>query len=463
MVRGMVRGNNWLHKTDTYKQEVGFMPKVAKELTALAVSKIKGDGLYAVGGVPGLYLQIIGNSRSWIFRAVISGHRKKIGLGSCVLLSLAEAREKAREFHKQIWDGLNPVEERRVAKSKARLKAAKSKTFRECTEAFIMANRAGWKKKTSRHWENSLPNYCFKILGGLSVADIDTGLVLEVLQQPVATNDGIKPLWEARTVTASKLRGMIESVLQWAKVHGLREGENPADWKILKYTLPSKSKVHKEKSYPALPYIEIGGFMSELRKRDGIPARALEFAILSAVRSGEARGARWEEIDLTARVWTIPAERMKKEKEHRIPLSDAAVKILESLPRYEGDNRVFPAEKATELSDMALLNIIARMHKKKLASDGVGWTDPKSNNRIITVHGFRSTFRDWAGETTSYPREVCEHALAHGLPDKVEAAYQRGDLFMKRKGLMADWARYCDTVQTAKCDNVVSIQNRKAV
>jgi integrase len=186
-------------------------------------------------------------------------------------------------------------------------------------------------------------------------------------------------------------------------------------------------------------------------------------AILSAVRSGEVRGARWEEIDLAARVWTIPAERMKKEKEHRIPLSDAAVKLLESLPRYEGDSRVFPAEKAAELSDMALLLIIQRMHKKKLAADGVGWTDPKSNNRIITVHGFRSTFRDWAGETTAYPREVCEHALAHRLPDRVEAAYQRGDLFMKRKGLMTDWAQYCGTVQTAKGDNVVSIQNRKAV
>ena len=334
------------------------MPKIAKELTALAVSKIKGDGLYAVGGVPGLYLQIIGNSRSWIFRAIIGGRRKKMGLGSCARLSLAEAREKAREFHKQIGDGLNPVDERRAAKYKAGLKAAKTKTFRECAEAFTMANRAGWKKKTAKRWENSLPHYCFKIIGGLSVADIDAGLVLEVLQQPVATNDGIRPLWEARTVTASKLRGMIESVLQWAKVHGLREGENPADWKILKFTLPSKSKVHKEKSYPALPYSEIGAFMDELRGREGIPARALEFAILTAVRSGEVRGAKWEEINLAERVWTIPAERMKKEKEHRVPLSDAAVKLVESLPRHEGDNRVFPAEKAAELSDMALLLVI---------------------------------------------------------------------------------------------------------
>ena len=439
------------------------MPKKAKELTAMAVSKIKKDGLHAVGGVPGLYLQIIGNSRSWLFRVSIGGRRREIGLGSCALVLLAEARNKARELHKQIRDGVNPIEERRAAKARARLEAAKIKTFRECAETYIMANRAGWKEKHAMRYENSLALHVYPIIGGLPVADIDTGLVLEVLQRPVDTPDGKAPFWNAKAETAGRVRGRIESILQWAKVRGLRTGENPADWKTLKYTLPSKSKVYKEENFPALPYAEIGAFMADLRRRDGMAARALEFAILTAVRSGEVRGATWDEVDLAARVWTIPAERMKMEKEHCVPLSDAAVKLLESLPRKEGNNHIFPAERAVKLSDMALLMVIRRMHAKKLAADGAGWIDPKQNNRTITVHGFRSCFDDWATETTAHDDKAIDYSLAHKLPDKVRSAYQRGDMFMKRIQLMADWSRYCDTIPAAKGNNVVSIKKRKAV
>ena len=224
----------------------------------------------------------------------------------------------------------------------------------------------------------------------------------------------------------------------------MRQGENPVDWKTLKYTHPARNKVQKVKHHAALPYAEIGSFMSELRKRDGMAARALEFAILTAARSQEVRLATWAEIDLETRVWTIPAERMKAGKEHRVSLSDTAIKLLESLLRYAGTDLIFPAPMGGVMSDMTLTAVLRRMERGEL-----------------TQHGFRSTFRDWAGETTSYPREVIEHALAHQLKDKAEAAYQRGDLFIKRKGLMEAWARYCDTVPAAKGNNVIPM--RRAV
>ena len=424
------------------------MPKITKELTTLQVEKIKAEGLHAVGGAAGLYLRVKGKSRSWMLYATIAGQRRKIGLGSYPTVSIAEARNQARELHNQINNGGNPINERQKAKAQAVTEAAKGKTFRECAEAYIMANRAGWKNaKHAQQWENTLAMYVYPIISKLPVADIDTGLVLEILQQPVKTKDGIKPLWEAKTETASRLRGRMESVLQWAKVRGFRMGENPADWKTLKYTLPAKNKVQKVEHFAALPYTEVGAFMVELRKRVGMSPRALEFAILTATRSGEVRGATWDEIDFAARVWTIPAERMKAGKEHRVPLSDAATRLLESLPRYEGINYVFSAPKGGAMSDMALTMVLRRMERGDL-----------------TAHGFRSTFRDWAGETTAYPREVVEHALAHQLKDKAEAAYQRGDLLARRAQLMADWAKYCDTVQSAKGgDNVVPIRKSKAV
>ena len=430
------------------------MPKKAKELSALAVSKLKTEGRYAVGGADGLHLRIAGASRAWVLRLAVGTrtdakgntvvHRRDIGLGSYPEVSLAEAREKARELRKQVRDGIDPIEERKVTKVRAALEAAKSKTFEECANAYIEANRAGWKnEKHVQQWQNTLATYAFPKIGQLPVAAIDTGLVLSVLQQE--TGEDKAQLWHAKTETASRLRGRLESILDWAAFRGYREGENPARWKgHLEHELPARSKVQKIEHHAALPYAELGAFIVELRKREGLSARALEFAILCASRSGEVRGATWAEIDLPGRIWTVPAERMKAGKEHRVPLSDEAVKLLEALPHIVGNDYVFPAPRGGQLSDMALTAVLRRMERGGL-----------------TQHGFRSTFRDWAGETTAYPREVCEHALAHKLADGVEAAYQRGDLLAKRARLMADWARYCGTVQ-GNAENVVAMKKGAA-
>lgn len=430
------------------------MPKKAKELSALAVSKLKTEGRYAVGGADGLHLRIAGASRAWVLRLAVGTrtdakgntvvHRRDIGLGSYPEVSLAEAREKARELRKQVRDGIDPIEERKVTRVRAALEAAKSKTFEECANAYIEANRAGWKnEKHVQQWQNTLATYAFPKIGQLPVAAIDTGLILNVLQQE--TGEDKAQLWHAKTETASRLRGRLESILDWAAFRGYREGENPARWKgHLEHELPARSKVQKIEHHAALPYAELGAFMVELRKREGLSARALEFAILCASRSGEVRGATWAEIDLPGRIWTVPAERMKAGKEHRVPLSDEAVKLLEALPRIVGNDYVFPAPRGGQLSDMALTAVLRRMERGGL-----------------TQHGFRSTFRDWAGETTAYPREVCEHALAHKLADGVEAAYQRGDLLAKRARLMADWARYCGTVQ-GNVENVVAMKKGAA-
>lgn len=418
------------------------MPKKAKELSALAVSKIKTDGRYAVGGADGLHLRVAGTSRTWVLRLAVGTrinangstviHRRDIGLGSYPEVTLAEAREKARELRKQVRDGIDPIEERKAMKARAKLEAAKAKTFQECANAYIEANRAGWKnEKHVQQWQNTLATYAFPKIGQLPIAAIDTGLVLNVLQQE--TGEDAVPLWLAKTETASRLRGRLESILDWATFRGYREGENPARWKgHLEHELPARSKVQKVEHHAALPYAELGAFMAELRKREGVSARALEFAILTAARSGEVRGAKWDEIDLQSRIWTVPADRMKAGKEHRVPLSEEVIKLLEGQPRIVGNDYVFPAPRGKQLSDMALTAVLRRMGRGDL-----------------TQHGFRSTFRDWAGETTAYPREVCEHALAHKLADGVEAAYQRGDLLAKRAHLMAEWAHFCDVAGPA--------------
>ncbi|PTU32241.1 tyrosine-type recombinase/integrase [Stenotrophobium rhamnosiphilum] len=429
------------------------MPKKAKELSALAVSRIKTDGRYAVGGADGLHLRIAGSSRAWVLRLAVGSrlnsknkivvHRRDIGFGSYPEVSLAEAREKARECRKQAKAGIDPLEERKTAKARAKLEAAMTKTFEECASAYISANRSGWKnEKHIQQWENTLATYAYPQIGQLPVAAIDTGLVLSVLQQDVNVDDETAQLWHAKTETASRLRGRIEVILDWAAFRGFREGENPARWKgHLQHELPARAKVRKVEHHPALPYNELGHFMSDLRQREGVSARALEFAILTAARSGEVRGATWSEIDFKTRTWTVPAERMKAGKEHRVPLSDATMKLLKSLPRVAGSDYVFTAPRGGQLSDMALTSVLRRMERTGL-----------------TQHGFRSTFRDWAGETTSYPREVCEHALAHRLADGVEAAYQRGDLLAKRARLMSDWALYCNTSRNTHSDNVVPMK-----
>jgi len=420
--------------------------KVVEQLGVKQVDKLaKTVGRHAVGGVRGLCLCVTGdNARSWLLRVKIGDKRREIGLGSYEDVSLAKAREKARELREQVVDGVDPLEERDRARAQARAEQAKRKTFKQCAEAYVDAHKSGWKSdKHAKQWTATLETYAYEKLGDLPVGSIDTALVREVLQQQV---EGGKTLWATKTETASRLRGRIESVLDWAKVNGYREGENPARWRgHLDKLLPARSKVQKVKHHAALPYAELGEFMVELGKREGISPRALEFAILTATRSQETRLATWDEIDLETRLWTIPKERMKREREHRVPLSDTAIALLKTLPRIEGSNFLFPAARGGALSDMALTAVLKRMDRAGL-----------------TQHGFRSTFRDWAGETTGYPREVIEHALAHGLKDQTEAAYQRGDLLAKRARLMADWAIYCGTVQTP-AGNVVGIKQGAAV
>lgn len=399
------------------------MAKGIEKLTAIKVTKEKRPGYYGDGG--GLLLQISKTgTKSWVFRFTSpeTGKAREMGLGSLDTYSLAEARIRAKEARQKVAAGTDPIRAREIERQRIRAAAAKVMTFDQCATAYIEAHRAGWKnEKHAKQWASTLATYASPVIGALDIADVDMALVLKILE----------PIWTTKNETASRLRGRIESVLAWATVRGYRTGDNPARWKgHLDMLLPAPSKVQDEGHHAALPYAQIGTFMSELRQREGIAARALEFAILTACRSGEVRGATWAEIDLQNRTWTIPAKRMKAAKEHRVPLSDAAVKLIEELPRLADDETVFFAPRGGELSDMSLTAVLRRMGRSDL-----------------TAHGFRSTFRDWAGETTAFPREVIEHALAHQLKDKAEAAYQRGDLLVKRTRLMSAWAKYCAVVQ----------------
>ncbi|MGO3344146.1 MAG: tyrosine-type recombinase/integrase [Marinomonas sp.] len=400
------------------------MPKIAKELTALAVSKIKKDGRHAVGGVSGLSLKVSGNSRSWVLNMLMGTRVNKegkevpnrlfLGLGSYPEVTLAEARDKARELRSEIKAGINPLDAKKERKAEAIRQQGRNTTFSECAQ--LVLNMKEKELKNIKHiaqWRSSLENYAFPVIGHLSVNQINKTHILEVLQ----------PIWLEKNETASRLRGRIETILDYAKAKEFREGDNPAGWKgMLKPLLPEPSKIQKRKHHAALPYAEIADFMKELSKRPGLSARALEFSILTVARSGEVRGSTWDEIDFDNMIWIIPAERMKARKEHRVPLSSGAIKILQELPRVAGGNLVFPGQQGKQMSDMTLTAVLKRMGRKDL-----------------TQHGFRSTFRDWAGETTSFPREVIEHALAHKLKDQAEAAYQRGDLLQKRRLLMEDW------------------------
>lgn len=400
------------------------MARKAKELSALEVNRLTKAGYHFVGGVSGLALQVSpSGARSWILRATVGTRRRDIGLGGFPDVTLAGAREAARTAREKIKNGIDPVEESKAKRSALAAAQASALTFSDAAAKYIAAHESGWKNaKHAAQWSATLETYAFPTIGKIRVSEIETAHVVSILES----------IWKTKTETASRLRGRIESVLDWATVRGYRKGENPARWRgHLDKLLPARSKVQKVDHHAALPFGEIGAFMVELAKVEGLGARALEFAILTAARSGEVRGATWSEIDLTAKVWTIPASRMKAEKEHRIPLSDTAVSLLEALPRIAGTDLVFPSARNAQLSDMTLTAVLRRMEKP------------------VTAHGFRSTFRDWAGETTAYPREVIEHALAHQLKDKAEASYARGTLFEKRRRLMNDWAKQCGTVQSA--------------
>lgn len=401
------------------------MPKLAKEMGALEVSRKTAPGLHFVGGVPGLALHVTTpGARSWIFRVVIGGKRREMGLGNYPGVTLAMAREKAREARELIRQGIDPIERQRAAQSALRAAVAAALTFKECAAKYIDAHEAGWKNvKHGQQWRNTLAQYAYPQMGDLLVRDVGLSHVLATLE----------PIWRTKTETASRLRGRIELVLDWAKARGYRDGPNPAQWRgHLDKLLPAPGKVARADHHPALPVPEVGAFMARLREAEGMGALALQFAILTATRSGEVRGATWAEIDRAAKVWTIPAGRMKAGKEHRIPLSSAALAVLTkvgTLPKVAGSDPVFPAPRGGQLSDMTLSAVLRRM-------------------KVPAVpHGFRSTFRDWSAERTSYPNEVCEMALAHAIGDKVEAAYRRGDLFEKRRLMMEEWAGFLARVE----------------
>jgi len=378
--------------------------------------------MHADGG--GLYLQVTAGPdqamrRSWIYRYATGSKERHMGLGSLADVGLAIARQKAADARKLRLAGQDPIDAKRASKAALAKAAATAMTFDACRDAYIAAHRSGWKSpKHPKQWENTLATYVSPVIGKVFVRDVDTALVMQILE----------PIWATKPETASRVRGRMERILDWARVRGHREGENPARWRgHLDHLLAPRSKVRTVQHHPALPYSELPAFLKRLRTLEGIGPRALEFTILTAARTGETIGASMAEI--ADKAWTIPADRMKGAREHRVPLCDRALAIVNELAPLRGRGRfVFPGERSKgRISNMTMLQVLARMECDE-----------------ITVHGFRSTFRDWAAERTNFPNEVVEMALAHSVSDKVEAAYRRGDLFDKRRRLMEAWAEFCE-------------------
>jgi integrase len=403
------------------------MPRQAAGLSAAKVAKAK-PGRYADGGQ--LYLFVRGpEQKFWVFRYTRDGRMREAGLGPAAgkaAVSLAEARERARIFRDMLFRGLDPLEERNAQKAarqaQAALAQAKGTTFADVAERYIDAHEAAWRNSKHRaQWRATLRDYVLPVIGAMPVAAVDVGAVMKILE----------PLWQSRPETASRVRGRIESILDFAKVGGQRDGENPARWRgHLDHLLPNRSKVRAVKHFAALPWREIGAFMAKLREQSSVAARCLEFTLLTATRSGESRGARWSEIDWEGSTWAIPAARMKAGREHRIPLSEPAMAVLRHMASIRADLRlealIFPGGRTGQtLSDVSMTRAI------------------RVTGASSTVHGLRSSFRDWAGESTNFPREVCEAALAHTVGSAVKAAYRRGDALEKRRRLMEAWAAFC--------------------
>ena len=404
------------------KSVVGM--REGNKLTAMKVKRLKAPGRYCDGH--GLWLQVSASgSKAWLFRFMREGRARQMGLGPLHTVSLAEARVRARQARQVLLDGKDPIDDKHATRKAARLAAARQMTFRQCAADYLAEHASGWKNpKHAWQWENSIER-ANKAFGDLDVGDIDVDVLLKFL----------RPIWRATPETGSRIRGRVEAVLDWATASKFRQGDNPARWRgHLQHLLKAKpSTTH----HPALPFDEIPDFMTELRERDSISARALEFTVLTAARTAEAIGATWNEIDLGEKVWTVPAERMKASRAHRVPLSDRAVEILEAVPREKSGFVFIGARAGKPLSNMAMLELLRGMR-------GHG----------LTVHGFRSTFSDWARERTAYPRDVVEMAIAHAIKDKSEAAYRRGDALPKRRRLMAEWARYCSSPAQVSADVV---------
>ncbi len=410
--------------------------KLNKALTPLEVRNAK-PGRHADGG--GLHLLVKdAGARSWVYRYMLKGKSRDIGLGPAAgidAISLAAARDKADALRVMVKAGIDPLAERhrKAAEALATAQAAHVAgiTFKAVAEAYVATNEDSWRNpKHRQQWHNTLATYVYLVIGDLPVAEIGTAHVLSILE----------PIWKTKPETASRVRGRIETILDAAKARGYREGENPARWRgHIAQILPARTRLSRG-HHRAMPYAEIPSFLAGLHTREAMAALALEFTILTAARSGEVIGATWEEVDLDKAIWTIPAARMKAGNEHRVPLSPRAVEILEAVKPL-GTASLFSATHGSGLSSMAMSMLVRRM------------------NLPATVHGFRSGFRDWAAESTGFAHEVCEMALAHVIGNKAEAAYRRGDLFDKRRKLMEAWATYCATPVAARAANVTPLRS----
>lgn len=400
------------------------MPRKAKELSSLEVRRLNRPGRWSVGGVDGLGLQVTkSGAQSWVLRFRIGARQREMGLGSFPTVSLAGAREKARQLRSIVGDGGDPIAIIEARESAALAERQTQKTFSEVAERYIAQHERSWKNaKHQAQWAATLRTYAEPSIGKLLVKDIRAAHVIGVLE----------PIWTTKTETATRVRSRIELVLDYATARGYREGLNPARWKgNLDAALPNASKVAPVRHHVAVAVKDAPSFMKRLRAQQGMGARALEFVMLTAARSGEVRGATWSEVDLEAGLWTVPASRMKSGREHRVPLSKEATGLLGALPGdHLPDDYLFPGMRGP-LSDMSLTAVLRRM---KVAA---------------TAHGFRSTFRDWVSEHTEYSGEVAEMALSHVIGDKVEAAYRRGDLLEKRVALMTDWASFLSSSRRA--------------
>jgi len=406
------------------------MVRAFERLTAQRVERLKSaeepqPGMYADGA--GLYLRVAsGGAKNWVLRYMLNRRPRWMGLGPLSLYGLADARERALDARRKRHDGVDPIEARRAERTRQRLEDAKAITFKECAESYIASHRAGWRNEKHRYqWKATLEQFVYPVIGNLPVQAVNIGLVLKVLEA----------IWTTKPETASRVRQRIENILDSAKARGYRDGENPARWRgYLDKLLPPPSKVREVEHLAALPYAELPAFLMMLRAREAIAARALEFLILTAARTGEVIGARWSEIDLHDKTWTVPAGRMKARREHRVPLSLRALTILQEMhaARQSDDDNVYVfsgPNAGRPLSNMAFLMLLRRMAFENL-----------------TVHGFRATFKTWASERTRFQNEIAEAALAHVIGDKVEQAYLRGDLFEKRRRLMQQWATFCATM-----------------
>jgi integrase len=418
------------------------MARAIGRLTAQRVEKLKNaknptPGMYADGG--GLYLRITSEgARNWVLRYMLNRRPRWMGLGPLALYGLADARAKALDARRKRHEGIDPIEARRAERARQRLDEAKAITFKQCAESYIASHSAGWRNEKHKYqWPATLNAYTHPVIGALPVQAVDTALVLKVLE----------PIWAKKPETASRVRQRIENILDFAKVRGHRDGENPARWRgHLDKLLPARSRVRKVEHLAALPYAALPGFLSNLREREATAARALEFLILTAARTGEVIGARWNEIDLLDKTWTVPAARMKAGREHRVPLSAPVLAILQEMQRVRDHNDLdwflFPGpRRGKPLSNMAFLMLLRRM----------GLDD-------LTVHGFRATFKTWASERTSFQNEIVEASLAHIVGGKVEQAYMRGDLFEKRRRLMQQWATFCMSAPITDAQKTVPLR-----